>query len=83
MAVNCCVVPFAIEALAGLIEIPDKRGGVTDNDADPLIAPEEALMLVAPWLRPIASPPLLTVATPTADEVHCTVLVRFCVVPLL
>jgi len=31
----------------------------------------------------VASPPLLTVATPVADEDHWAVLVRFCVLPLL
>jgi len=31
----------------------------------------------------VASPPLLTVATPVADEDHWAVVVRFCVLPLL
>ena len=31
----------------------------------------------------MASPPLLTVATPVADEDHWAVVVRFCVLPLL
>jgi hypothetical protein len=83
LAVNCCVVPFAIEALAGLIVIAVNTGGVTDNDAEPLIAPADALMLVAPGLRPTASPAPLTVATPTTEKVHCTALVRFWVVLLL
>jgi hypothetical protein len=65
------------------MEIPVNTGGATDNTADPLIVHEDALMVTLPCPTPTASPPLLTVAIPVADEIHCTVLLRFLVFPLL
>ncbi len=56
---------------------------MTVNAAEPLIAPELAVMNAIPWATPVADPPLLTVAVDVADEVQLTVLVRFWVVPLL
>jgi hypothetical protein len=56
---------------------------VTVNAAEPLIVPEVAVIAVVPWAKEAARPPLLTVATALADEVHCAVLVRFCVLPSL
>ena len=56
---------------------------VTVNVADPLIAPDVAVIVAEPDARLVARPALLTVAVDVADEVHCTVLVRFCIVPLL
>jgi hypothetical protein len=80
---NCWLVPFAIDALPGLIAIDVKTGAVTVIATELLIAPVEAVMVVAPWAMPVANPPLLTVATEIADEVHWTVPLRFCVLPLL
>jgi hypothetical protein len=56
---------------------------VTVNLADPVIVPDVAVIAAEPCARLVARPALLTTATDVADEVHCTVLVRFCVVPLL
>jgi hypothetical protein len=81
--VYCWLIPSAIVALPGLIEIPVNTGGVTDSVADPLTVPEDALMIAAPWATPTASPPLLTVADAVAEEVQVTVLLRFLVFPLL
>jgi len=48
VAVNCCVNPAAIVALEGLIAIEVNVGGVTVSAAEPLIEPEEAVMVAAP-----------------------------------
>ena len=83
VAVNCSVVPFAIETLPGVTDNEVNTAAVTVNVADPLIAPDVALIVAVPCATPVASPPLLTVATEVADELHVAVLVKFCCVPLL
>jgi hypothetical protein len=83
VAVNCCVVPFAIEAVAGVTDKEVKTGGVTVNVAELLMLPEVAVILAVPLATPVARPPLLTVATETEEELQFAVLVRFCVVPLV
>jgi methylglyoxal synthase len=42
-----------------------------------------AVIVAVPFATLVANPPLLTVVTAVADEVHVAALVRFCVVPLL
>jgi hypothetical protein len=81
--VNCWLVPFAIDALAGVTDIEVSTGAVTVNEAEPLIDPELAKIVVAPCVAPVASPLPLTVAVAVDEELHVVVLVRFCVVPLL
>ena len=83
MAVNCSVWPAATAGAAGVTAIEVNTAAVTVNVADPVIVPEVAVIVVVPGVRLVASPPLLTVAIAVADEVHVTVLVRVCVVPLL
>ena len=83
MAVNCCVWPAATEAVVGVTAIEVNTAAVTVNVADPLIAPAVAVIVAEPCAKLVARPALLTVAIDVADEVHCTVLLRFCVVPLL
>jgi hypothetical protein len=51
--------------------------------AEPLIAPEVAVMVVLPGAKLVASPPVLTVAIEVAEEVQVEVEVSVCVVPLL
>lgn len=51
--------------------------------AEPLIAPDVAVIVALPWARVVARPPELTVAMEVADEVQVAVVVRICVVPLL
>lgn len=82
VAVNCWVVPAAMDGLVGLIEIEVSTGAVTVSVADPLIEPEVAVIVVAPRAIAVASPPL-TVATEPTDELHVAVAVRFCVEPSL
>jgi hypothetical protein len=84
MAVNCWVMPKAMEGLVGVTESEVKTAGVTVKVAEPLIVPEVAVMVAVPGATPVANPVVLfTVATEVADEVHLAVLVRFSVVPLL
>jgi hypothetical protein len=69
--------------VAGVIEIEVNTAAVTVKVAEPLIAPEVAVMVVLPGAKLVASPPVLTVAIEVAEEVQVAVEVRVCVVPLL
>jgi len=83
VAVNCWVVPAAIDGLAGLIEI-EVSTGVTVSVAEPVILPAVAVIVEEPAATPVANPVCsLMVATAVLDEVQLAVVVRFCVVPLL
>lgn len=57
-------------------------GGVTVNAADPLIEPDEAVIVAAPCAAVVARPATVMVATGRFDEAQLTV-VRFWVVPSL
>jgi len=48
-----------------------------------MIPPEETWIVVCPAAKAVARPELLTVATVVFDELHVTVVVRFCVEPSL
>ena len=79
VAVNCFVVPLAIEGFAGVTAIDTSVGAVTVRVVVPLRAPEAALIVLVPAATPVANPPALTVATLVVCEVQVTVLVKFCV----
>jgi hypothetical protein len=83
VAVNCCLSPAGTDGDAGATEIDINTAAVTVNVAEPWIVPDVAVIVAVPFATLVASPPLLTVAIVVADEVQVTVLVRFCVVPLL
>ena len=83
VAVNCWLPPLAIEALDGLIDSDVRTAEVTVNAADPLIVPDDAVIVADPGAIAEARPPLLTVATAVFDDAHVTEEVRFCVEPLL
>ena len=51
--------------------------------AEPETVPLVAVMVVLPAAKAVARPELLTVATDVFDELHVTVVVRFCVLPSL
>ena len=76
---NCCVVPLAIDGLAGVTAIDSNVGAVTVSPVEPLIDPEVALIVVLPAATPVARPALVIVATAVFVELHVTELVRFCV----
>lgn len=85
VAVNCWLVPTdAMDGLAGVMAIESNTAVVMVKMVEPETDPEVAVMFVVPVARLLASPLvpvlLLIVATIAADELHCTVVVRFCVV---
>jgi len=79
--VNCCVRPSMIEGLAGVTAIDTRVGGFTVSTVEPVMEPDVAVIVVLPCATDVANPELLIVDTPDPDEVHVTVLVRFCVLP--
>jgi len=85
VAVNCCVVPGAMFALAGVTAIDTSVAAVTVRVADPDIAPDVAVIVVEPAATAVANPfdpaVLLKVATPVLDELQAAVDVRFWVLP--
>ena len=85
--VNGCVVPKAMEGLAGVMARDTNTAVVTVRVVEPVTDPDVALMVVVPCPRLLANPwlaeSLLIVATAEASELHCDVLVMFCVLPSL
>ena len=77
------MLPAPMDAVLGVTAMELNVGTVTVKVADPLIVPEVAVMLADPCATAVANPPLLTVATEVAEDVHVTELVMFCDVPLL
>jgi len=64
VAVNCCVVPTAMLAVAGntKIEVTVTVAAVTVSDSDPLIPLSDAVTVVEPTATPVARPLEFTVA---------------------
>jgi hypothetical protein len=83
VAVNCWLVPNAIEGSAGVTAIETNAAAVTVSCVVPLMDPLVAVMLAVPVPSLLTNPGVVVLITPTAgvSELHCTVLVRFCVVP--
>jgi len=85
VAVNCSVVPRAIEGVAGVIAIVTRAAAVTVSTVDPLIEPDVAVIVAVPCptlvANPMVAPVLLMVAVVGVSELHCTTEVRFCVLP--
>jgi hypothetical protein len=85
VAVNCWVVPSAIDAAAGVTAIDTNDAAVTVTVVDPLIEPVVAVIVAVPSPTLLASPcvgaVLLIVAAAGVSELHCTVSVMFCVLP--
>ena len=81
VAVNCWVVPSAMEALAGATVIETRAAAVTVSVVEPVMLPEVALIVAVPVpalvTRPWVPPTLLITAVEGAPELHCTVWVRF------
>src|ERR1700730_18236764 len=67
VAVNCCLSPAAIEALAGVTATEARTGEVTVNMAVPCTVPEAAVIVVLPTIKPLAKPAALIVASGAAD----------------
>ena len=83
MAVNCCVVPTAIEGLAGITAMETSTGAVTVSVVEPLTDPKVATIVVLPWETLLANPAALIMATLAEVELHTTEAVRFCMLPSL
>jgi hypothetical protein len=84
VAVNCCVAPLVMDALAGVTVIEVSVAAVIVSVVDPDTLPDNALIVVEPVVTEVASPlepaALLIVATPVDDELQVTDAVMSCVV---
>src|ERR1700691_6712481 len=87
VAVNCCVVPSAIDGAAGVTAMETSVAAVTVRVVDPLMEPVVAVMFAVPSPVLLANPcvgaALPIVATAGVSELHCTVSVMFCVLLLV
>jgi hypothetical protein len=85
MAVNCCVVPKAMEKLFGVTAMETSAAALTVSVVEPCTEPEIAVMVADPVAKLAANPCvpllLLIVATEVVSELHCTVAVTSCVLP--
>jgi hypothetical protein len=85
VAVNCCVVPWTIDGLAGVTEMDTNCEDVTVKVLVPLmtVAGSVAVMVVVPTATEVANPfepvALLIVAVAVLDELQVIVVVRVCV----
>ncbi len=81
---NCWVVSLAMLGLAGKTAMETSVAGVIVSVVDPDTLLLVAVIVVVPSVTEVASPcepaALLTAATPAADELHTTAVVRFCIV---
>jgi hypothetical protein len=82
VAVNCWVVPGAIEALPGVIAIDDKEGATVRLNV-PVTEPTFAWTEHDPAAFAASSPPAATVATLLFDVLQVADEVRSLEVPLL
>jgi hypothetical protein len=83
VAVNCCSVPFASEAVDGETVIEVRCAPTTVKSVESVRDPTLAVMVVVPALNIDANPVLLMVVTAAEDELQVTPLVRSAVVPSL
>jgi hypothetical protein len=80
-ALNCRVVPSAIEAVPGVTSIEIRLAGTTVRVVVSLWDPTVAVIVVCPAPAVVACPELLMLATDVEDEFHVTPLTRSCVDP--
>jgi hypothetical protein len=80
VAVNCSVVPFAIDGLAGVTAIDTSVAAVTVNVSGGLVTPLNAAVICdVPTPAPVATPAEVIVATVVVPDTHVACAVRFCV----
>ena len=73
VAVNCSVVPFAIDGLPGVTAIDTSVAAVTVSVTGGLVTPPSvAVICDVPTPIPVANPAALTVATEAVPEFHVT-----------
>jgi hypothetical protein len=75
-AVNGCVVPTTMLAVAGATAREERMAAVTVRVVFPEILPDVAVMMAEPAATAVAKPLLLTVATGVFDELQVTCVVR-------
>jgi hypothetical protein len=81
VAANAVNVIFAMDFVGGATAI--ETGPSTVKMAEPLIAPDVALIVVVPVAEAVTSPPVLPMlATLVSEELHITELVRSLLGPL-
>jgi hypothetical protein len=83
VAVNCCVVPAAIDEVCGVTLIELSAAEVIVTVIDCVTLPDAAVTVALPEPTPVATPLLDTDTTPLADEVQLIELVKSCVDPSL
>ena len=76
VAVNCCVVPLAIEGLGGVTAMDWRVAEVTVTLVEPWTFKLVAVMVAVPGAIAVTSPPLETVATAASEVVQPTVVVK-------
>jgi hypothetical protein len=81
VAVNCCVVPLAIDGFAGATEIDTRVAVPTVNVVLPVTLVVVAVISDVLRPTPVASPPAAMVATAVFEEAQVTEVVKFFVVP--
>lgn len=81
VAVNCCVVPSGMDALAGETDRASSTAGEIVSVVFPDTVAEDAVMVADPTTSAEASPPEEIVVTPVADDFQVTDEVRFSVLP--
>jgi hypothetical protein len=79
VAVNCCVPPSPIVAVAGVTAMETSVTPVTVTDALPLTIPSEAVIVAEPADEAVARPELFTDTIPSSEEDHVTLVVMSCV----
>lgn len=82
-AVNCCVVPSAMDGVAGLTEMEMRCAGTTVKVIASVNEPTVAVIVVEPAAMVVAKPELLMVATVVEDEFQVTPLARSALEPSL
>ena len=83
VAVNCCVAPALIDAVAGVTAIDCNVFVTVNTAAGEVTEPRLAVMLLEPAATPVASPAALIVATEVVPDVQVTELVMLALLPSL
>ena len=81
VAVNCCLVPLAIDGFAGATAIDTRVAVPTVNGVLPVTLVVVAVISDVLRPTPVASPPAVMVATVVFEEAQVTDVVKFFVVP--
>ena len=81
VALNCWVVPFAMDAVKGVTDRETRPGALTTTVTVLVTVPKVEVMLDVPRRLPVTNPVALTGATAGAEEDQVAEAVRSCVLP--